>query len=77
LPGVVAASNAGVLKALAAQFGTTAANMLVEPDKVPPAQYELYCRLVVGRFRTIAELPPRQAADLMSALFTGGKPANR
>jgi hypothetical protein len=69
---MVATTNLNVARALAAQFGAESANLLAEPAKVQPAQYELFCRLVVTRFRTIAALPTRQAGDLMSTLFAGG-----
>lgn len=69
---MTATTNINVARALGAQFGPENANLLAEPAKVKPAQYELFCRLVVARFRAIAALPTRQAGDLMSTLFAGG-----
>ena len=69
----VTATTSDVFKALAAQFGAEAANLLANPATVQPAQYELFCRVVVARFRTIAALPPHQAGEVMSTLFAAGR----
>jgi hypothetical protein len=65
----IEAANAAVAKALLATFDAATINLLAEPAKVPPAQYELFCRIASARLRAIAELPPHQAGDLMSSLF--------
>lgn len=66
----VQAANAAVSKALLAAFDVDTINLLVEPAKVQPAQYESYCRVASARMRAIADLPPYQSGDLMSSLFT-------
>jgi hypothetical protein len=68
----VATTNLNVARTLAAQFGAEPANLLAEPAKVQPAQYDMFCRVATARFRAIAALPAGQAGDLMSSLFAGG-----
>jgi hypothetical protein len=60
-----------VANALLAAFDVETANLLAEPARVQPAQHELFCRVASARLRAIAELPPHQAGDVMSSLFTG------
>lgn len=74
---VVQAANLAVFKAMSAQFDAEAINILADPAKVQPGQYELFCRVAVARFRAVAALPPRQAGDLMSSLFAAARPPNR
>lgn len=75
--GVVQSANIAVSNALAAQFGADTAKLLADPAKVQPQQYDLFCRLAVARLQAIVALPPRQAGDLMSTLFSGAKSADR
>ena len=77
LPAIVQLANTAVFKALSAQFDAPAVNLLADPAKVQPQQYDLFCRVAIARFRAIAALPERQAGELMSSLFSAAKPASR
>ena len=73
----VQALNVAVFKKVAAEFDPQAVAMLSEPAKVQPAQYALFCQVAAARLHAIAALPPSQAGDLMSSLFSGARPTNR
>jgi hypothetical protein len=64
------AANAEVAKLLLKAFEPAEIDLLVEPAKVVPAQYDLFCRVASARLYAIAALPPHQAGELMSSLFT-------
>lgn len=76
-PAIVQLASASVFRALSAQFDASTVNFLADPGKVQPEQYDLFCRVAVARFRAIAALPARQAAELMSSLFSAAKLATR
>ena len=44
--------------------------MLSEPAKIQPDRYALFCKVAVARLQTIAALPPHEAGDLISSLFS-------
>lgn len=56
---------------LAAKIGVDGMRLLMAPASVPASQHGLFCQLSVAMFRTIAQLPPRQAGTLMSDILAG------
>lgn len=67
----IQAANAEVYKKLSAAFDPQVVSMLSEPAKIQPDRYALFCKVAVARLQTIAALPPHEAGDLMSSLFSG------
>jgi hypothetical protein len=66
----VQAANGEVAKLLLKAFEAEAINLLVDPARVAPEQYSLFCRVASARLYAIAALPSHQAGELMSSLFT-------
>ncbi len=54
---------------LSKQHPANQLTLLATPEAVKPDQYATYCRLVTAMFREIAQLAPREAGAVMSALF--------
>jgi hypothetical protein len=69
----IQAANVAVYKKVTAAFDPRAAALLSEPAKVQPDQYALFCKVAVARLNAIATLPPDEAGDLMSSLFSGAR----
>ena len=64
-----------IFEKLSAQYGAAQVRLLSDPARVPPLEYGNYCKLAVALFRAIADLPPDQAGEVMSHIFstTGGR----
>jgi hypothetical protein len=64
-----------IFEKLSAQYGQQQVRLLADPARVPPIEYGNYCKLAVALFRAIADLPPEQAGEVMSHIFSsaGGR----
>lgn len=64
-----------IFEKLAARYGQQQVRLLADPARVPPVEYGNYCKLAVALFRAIADLPPDQAGEVMSQIFStaGGR----
>lgn len=64
-----------IFEKLSAQYGQAQVRLLADPARVPPIEYGNYCKLAIALFRAIADLPPEQAGEVMSHIFstTGGR----
>jgi len=58
-----------VRERLVVHYGEANVRLLLDADKVRAGQYQSYCRMAVALFREFTQLPTREAATVLSALF--------
>jgi hypothetical protein len=66
-----------VFAKLAARYADADVRLLIEPEKVKPAQYAAYCRVSASMFREIGRLPLVEAGGVLSEFFKEANSPNK